>query len=539
MPTMVMATVNCPCGRMTKVRRDENGRYFCNACGNPLQVVLVPEGVPRRGKPYPLQVITDAMLDATAQLQDALRRARLAEDRSKDFEGSNNRYVAEKAGLVEENRSLKTQNNELRSQLDEVRSRKTERIVRLEEENEVLRKRNREIQEDLNSANRDLNSANKKLYKTEEMLDEATARYNREADDHEMFRKQNAERIRSLEIDISSLESDKSKLAADRDRAEAEKEALESENSSLSESVRHYRNEAEAAGKIPVREVTKRFLDYMSAVYNIALDKCSPETIEQIEARTEYAVMNLANIGVDITYHRRGELLGNGRVELRTIETDDPEQDCKVIKSNRFGCSFSSDSLSDIPEEITVSKYVPPEPVMEPEAPSEGPVEEQGAGAAAAAEGPIPQADGQGTPAEETANGAPEEEPKAEAAEAEPQQGPVEAGEAVVDIISEEPASDGTPSSTTQEPEASAEVPEAELQEGNAGNVEPAAETSEALETPADTVREAQPEVPSEEGSPEPAAPSPEAEKPDVPDDRGPESAAPEGDRAEKPETRD
>ena len=111
---------------------------------------------------------------------------------------------------------------------------------------------------------------------------------------------------------------------------------------------------------VKIRELTDIFLEYMSGIYNASLDITDIQTLSQmIRARTDKVIMVAGGCGVDIVRHDRGSVLGDGRMDIDTMVTHEPELDNHVSKSRKFGCSFRNSAESEIPERITVHKYVP------------------------------------------------------------------------------------------------------------------------------------------------------------------------------------
>lgn len=137
---------------------------------------------------------------------------------------------------------------------------------------------------------------------------------------------------------------------------------LKKENESLEETNVHYRNVAAQAEAFSLRDIAGYFLDYATALYNAACEKEKLEDLKNIIAgRTEYLQMMLRSRGLEITHHEPGSELGSGRADIEVRPTDDPEKDCKVIRSDLFGCRFKNDIYPEIPEKVLVYQYVKPE----------------------------------------------------------------------------------------------------------------------------------------------------------------------------------
>ena len=138
---------------------------------------------------------------------------------------------------------------------------------------------------------------------------------------------------------------------------------LKEENESLEHTKDHYKNRAESLGSISLSTVVNYVLDYVTTLFNAAKDKENPESLRDIiYGRTEYLGMMLESAGINISHHERDSILGNERVDIEVKTTDDPELDCKVIKSEHFGCSFKSDIYPMIPEKVMVYRYTGPKP---------------------------------------------------------------------------------------------------------------------------------------------------------------------------------
>ena len=138
---------------------------------------------------------------------------------------------------------------------------------------------------------------------------------------------------------------------------------LKEENESLEKTKNHYKNQAESLSSISMGQVINYVLDYMTTLFNAAKDKENPEGLrDMIVGRMEYLEMMLQSAGINILRHERDSVLGNERVDIEVKPTDNPELDCRVIKSEHFGCTFKGDIYPMIPEKVTVYRYVAPEP---------------------------------------------------------------------------------------------------------------------------------------------------------------------------------
>ena len=138
---------------------------------------------------------------------------------------------------------------------------------------------------------------------------------------------------------------------------------VKEEKESLEHTKDYFKNQAESLKSVPLNDITNYVLDYMTTLFNAAKDKDNPEALRDvIIGRTEYLGMMLESAGINVIRHERGSVLGNERADIEFKTTDDPELDCKVIKSEHFGCTFKSDLYPMIPERVMVYRYVNPNP---------------------------------------------------------------------------------------------------------------------------------------------------------------------------------
>ena len=131
------------------------------------------------------------------------------------------------------------------------------------------------------------------------------------------------------------------------------------ELSSLRAEASLFKHDLDEYRKIDIRSIVGLFLDYMSGINNALDDGLSTEELRGIiKARTDYVAMMSETYGVSIYRHGRGEYLGDGRMDIDTAITDDPELDRKVAKCRSYGCVFRDNALPGIPEKVTVWQYV-------------------------------------------------------------------------------------------------------------------------------------------------------------------------------------
>ncbi len=53
----------------------------------------------------------------------------------------------------------------------------------------------------------------------------------------------------------------------------------------------------------------------------------------------------------------QGVSVGEGRMDITPILTEDPEKNMTVQRSTRYGCSFDNDVFADVPEELSVFRF--------------------------------------------------------------------------------------------------------------------------------------------------------------------------------------
>ena len=134
---------------------------------------------------------------------------------------------------------------------------------------------------------------------------------------------------------------------------------LEAEISDMKEAASHLRGElSRSIRPEELRDVVEVFIDYASNLYNASIDKDDPEKLrEQIRNRTDYLSCRLSRVGAHVHRHERGEELGDGRMDIIPVPTDDRELDGRVAKSETFGCRFDSDDVPEIPEVLRVYSF--------------------------------------------------------------------------------------------------------------------------------------------------------------------------------------
>lgn len=122
----------------------------------------------------------------------------------------------------------------------------------------------------------------------------------------------------------------------------------------LERTNRHLRNEKNDMLKVDFRGIVSGFLQYTTDVHNAILDKQDSDLKQYLQMKTDYLIVNLKGIGLEIVHHTRGCDLSDARVDIQPVDTTNPELNGKVKMSDRFGCKFSSSNYPEIPESVTV-----------------------------------------------------------------------------------------------------------------------------------------------------------------------------------------
>ena len=158
-------------------------------------------------------------------------------------------------------------------------------------------------------------------------------------------------RISELSRSVSDLES---RL---RDSEEGAK-ALTSDNADLEDSLRHVRAELGRMRSVDVRGIIEKFLCVAAEAENAAWDRDDPESIRRsISMQLDRLCLGLPAHGITVSRHRRGDPVGEGRLDAIFEGTSEPPRDMTVACTDRFGCSFEGGVYADIPENVTVYRY--------------------------------------------------------------------------------------------------------------------------------------------------------------------------------------
>ncbi|MBQ3735788.1 MAG: hypothetical protein II855_02525 [Candidatus Methanomethylophilaceae archaeon] len=344
----VRAHIDCPCHNPTAIIATKQG-FFCRNCSQPITYEFPGEviGRFRSLKRYVVvEQIDEDLLKRNSErlslfsktVNELGERIQILESRLADKEAALSLITAEKKRADAEFIELKNSRDEYCDRLtSKYRTRVTElqeRCESLEEaldekvkESDMLTGKVADIEKTLSKIKEDMRSANKSVSGLESTIERQT------------------DIIRDLKARLSQTEGLKDRLM--------------SENTALSESMLHYRNEADRCGRIPLRDTTSVFMDYMTAVFNLT-SKCPDDVRESILARTEYVRMMLSSLGLNISFHSSGDNCPDGRADIHPLSTYDEDLDGKVARINRFGCTFKDGLYADIPEDLTVYCLIKP-----------------------------------------------------------------------------------------------------------------------------------------------------------------------------------
>lgn len=278
---------------------------------------------------------------------------------------NNGRYICKKCGnpvdiLITGNspRSLKKHKYSLivdelqpiaEKYVENERLRYTSMIDALTKENEILQERCDKLEKEA--------AENSEIFETS--LEQAKERYESVISSITDSNKQLQKLANNLTADSEQWKESYKTLVQKYRTVKEEKESLEHTKD-------YFKNQAETLKTVPLNDIANYVLDYMTTLFNAAKDKENAESLRDvIIGRTEYLSMMLESAGINVISHERGSALGNERVDIEFKTTADPELDCKVIKSEHFGCIFKNDLYPMIPERVMVYRYVNPNPETE------------------------------------------------------------------------------------------------------------------------------------------------------------------------------
>ena len=128
---------------------------------------------------------------------------------------------------------------------------------------------------------------------------------------------------------------------------------------SLTQTVKHYKNEAERArGKVQPRAIMEAVLPSITSIANAVTDADDLEKLKKsVSLHLEKLYDSLDLVGVEITRHERGDTIEYGEeTDLTSVKTPDVEKNRKVQRSTRFGCRIDGE-INPILERINLYIY--------------------------------------------------------------------------------------------------------------------------------------------------------------------------------------
>lgn len=158
------------------------------------------------------------------------------------------------------------------------------------------------------------------------------------------------------ELKMSKFDTDAYKKHAES--LERKVSNLEQLTMDLEEMMKHLKTELQRVETLDIRKITAPMMEYVAVINNKLVDNQDLDSIRSfIDARTEGLIMDLGKEGIVVTRHKRGDDLGDWRVDVIEKPTSDPELDMKVARSNSYGASFRNDVQPMIPESVTVFRF--------------------------------------------------------------------------------------------------------------------------------------------------------------------------------------
>lgn len=134
----------------------------------------------------------------------------------------------------------------------------------------------------------------------------------------------------------------------------------DSEISDLEQTNRHLRSDLDRASVLNIRDIAEAFLSHITAVDNMVMDATDLDQLRGIvQARGQKLVIDLGSRGLMVNRRERGSDMGDGRMEVRWVQSGEESSHRKVSRCDLYGCSFRDSIHPDIVEDITVSLYVP------------------------------------------------------------------------------------------------------------------------------------------------------------------------------------
>ncbi len=128
---------------------------------------------------------------------------------------------------------------------------------------------------------------------------------------------------------------------------------------SLTQTVKHYKNEAEKArGRVQPRAIMEAVLPSITSIANAVTDADDLEKLKKsVALHLEKLYDSLDLVGIEITHHERGDTIEYGEeTDLTSVKTPDVEKNRKVQRSTRFGCRIDGE-INPILERINLYIY--------------------------------------------------------------------------------------------------------------------------------------------------------------------------------------
>ena len=237
----------------------------------------------------------------------------------------------------------------------------------------VIRDQNDNLKIELEKADSQIKEQEKTIMKLEQSLhDVALERdsYLQKCSELENAISERESRLKDTEegyrAEIEKMKGELESSRSDVDAYRRQVESLECRTSDLDQLVKdlkdtnnHSRMELQRNTSLDVRDVISSVMKYAAAVNNKLIDDQNLDSIRMfVDARTEGLFMDLGKEGIKVTRHKRGEELGDGRMEIVEKPTNSPEQDMKVAKSNSYGVVFRDELFPMIPESVSVFRFV-------------------------------------------------------------------------------------------------------------------------------------------------------------------------------------
>lgn len=352
---IVTAEIDCKCHNPSTVICSD-GKYYCKRCRTPIEYLIRGEKESSNG--FLKKSIYLTVDNITGLFTDVAPKT---VTKNPDLNNRDPKYPGDfgkKKDFSGDRKDL--QYNDL-GKKDGKKNHTAETAANIRFGDEVLR-----MKKEYEISLRELESRNKELEYRNRELECRNEEIKAVADEYEFKAKDLQSKLSESKKNADDLHSQLGRWKKSHSAMVQNLEVLKDEKDSLEGTVRHYRSETDRLKTISVKDVTTYLLDYMTTVYNASFDSKSYDGLKStIQARTEYSIMMLESAGVKISHHDRDSVLQSGRADVEFRKTDVKEDDCKVIRTELFGCEFRDDVFSSIPEKVTVYRYEEPEVVAE------------------------------------------------------------------------------------------------------------------------------------------------------------------------------